>query len=76
MAISRYLDELGSFDINTANDGVDTDVATIAEDVIGEAVAGHLDAALTVGVEPVQLQFSLDHLFAKISISWLSIASE
>ena len=76
MAISRYLDELGSFDINTANDGVDTDVATIAEDVIGEAMRGHLNTALAMGVEPVQLQFSLDHLCQRKNISWLSISSE
>ena len=76
MAISRYLDELGSFDIDAADDGVDTDVATIAEEVIGEAMAGHLYTALTVGVEPVELQFSLDHLCQRKNISWLSISSE
>ena len=63
VSISGYLDNLRSFDVDTAEDAVSTDVATVAEDVIGEAVAGHLDAALTVGVEPVQLQFSLDHLY-------------
>ena len=76
MAISRYLDELGSFDIDAADDGVDTDVATIAEDMVCKAMGGHLNTALAMSVEPVELQFPLDHLCQRKNISWLSIFSE
>ena len=76
MTISRHLNELRSFDIDATDDGVDTNVTTIAEDVVGEAMGGHLNTALAVSVEPVQFQFSLDHFCQRKNISWLSISLE
>ena len=76
MTISRNLNELRPFDIDTADDGVDTNVTTIAEDMVSETMGGHLNAALAMGVESVQLQFSLDHFCQRKNISWLSISLE
>ena len=64
-AISTNLNKLRSFDIDTTNDTVSTNVATIAENVVREASYSHLNTALTVRVESVELQVALDHLCSK-----------
>jgi len=61
VAVRVDLDELGSFHVDATDDTVRSNVATVAEDVVGEPSDCHLDAALAVRVEPVQLQVALDH---------------
>jgi len=59
------LDQLGSATIDTTHDDVGADLASVVEDVLGEATGGHLDAVFTVRVKSVELQLALNHLCGK-----------
>lgn len=62
VTIRANLNQLRSLDVNASDDAMSADLATIVENVVGEATNSHLNAALTPRVEPVKLQIALDHL--------------
>jgi hypothetical protein len=65
VTIVRNLNQLRSATIDTTHNDVGADLATVLEDVLGEALSGHLDAVFTVRVESVELQLALNHLCSK-----------
>lgn len=63
MTISRDFDKLRSLDIHATDNAVSADLATVFEDVVGEAANSHLHAVLAVSVESMEFQLALNHFY-------------
>ena len=64
VAISGNFNELWALDIVATHDSMQADVASIAEHVARDSSHSHLDTALTVRIESMELQLALNHPYS------------